>query len=464
MKKIITLFCFITGMQTAFAQADSIDTKLQTILAEKNEETRMDSLYNYFYLIANIDPALTQTITKKILTLAEKNLDKLAETYAISQLSVINYILGNKAKTLEFALKALKMAEPLNNATLMAIVYNRLALAYGAVDKEKEIEVFKQGLALHPKAKQSTIFTTLAFNIGDRYISQNKLDSALAYLQMGERLSLQTDGNMANPINLLHLARLYGKMNNPALANTYFAIAFDAADKSNSPRFKYFALYHLSEYFRKLNKQDSAVFYAQNAIDIVKNTPFSRLVKDPAKFLMNYYSNKNNDLALQYASLYINVSDSLANANKEQESYSLLFDEELRQRELNEQLVVMQQERQQNIQYALIALGIIILLTLYLLLSRSFITNTKLIEFFGIVALLIVFEFLNLLLHPFLERITSHSPVLMLLALVCIAALLVPLHHRVEKWATAKLVEKNKKIRLAAAKKTIEQLENSKSK
>jgi len=38
-------------------------------------------------------------------------------------------------------------------------------------------------------------------------------------------------------------------------------------------------------------------------------------------------------------------------------------------------------------------------------------------------------------------------------------ALLVPLHHKVEKWATAKLVEKNKKIRLAAAKKTIEQLE-----
>jgi len=37
--------------------------------------------------------------------------------------------------------------------------------------------------------------------------------------------------------------------------------------------------------------------------------------------------------------------------------------------------------------------------------------------------------------------------------------LLVPFHHKVEKWATSKLVEKNKEIRLAAAKKTIEQLE-----
>ena len=75
-------------------------------------------------------------------------------------------------------------------------------------------------------------------------------------------------------------------------------------------------------------------------------------------------------------------------------------------------------------------------------------------------ALLIVFEFLNLLLHPFLESITHHTPVLMLLALVFIAALLIPLHHRVEKWTTKMLVEKNKKIRLENAKKTIEKLEN----
>jgi hypothetical protein len=47
----------------------------------------------------------------------------------------------------------------------------------------------------------------------------------------------------------------------------------------------------------------------------------------------------------------------------------------------------------------------------------------------------------------------------MLLALVCIAALLVPLHHKLEKWATNKLVEKNKAIRLVAAKRTIEELE-----
>lgn len=38
-------------------------------------------------------------------------------------------------------------------------------------------------------------------------------------------------------------------------------------------------------------------------------------------------------------------------------------------------------------------------------------------------------------------------------------SIMVPLHHKLEKWATNKLIEKNKAIRLANAKKTIAQLE-----
>jgi Ca2+/Na+ antiporter len=103
-------------------------------------------------------------------------------------------------------------------------------------------------------------------------------------------------------------------------------------------------------------------------------------------------------------------------------------------------------------------LGILTFIITFLLLSRRHITHIKLIQLLAVVSLLLVFEFLTLLLHPFLECITHHSPVLMLLALVCIAALLVPLHHKLEKWATHKLVEKNKAIQLAVAKKTIQLL------
>jgi hypothetical protein len=92
------------------------------------------------------------------------------------------------------------------------------------------------------------------------------------------------------------------------------------------------------------------------------------------------------------------------------------------------------------------------------MINYSVIANSKLIHFLSVISLLIVFEFLNLLLLPLLGAVTHHSPVLILLAMVCVAALLVPLHHRLEHWITHKMVEKNNRIRLAAAKRTIQHL------
>jgi len=64
------------------------------------------------------------------------------------------------------------------------------------------------------------------------------------------------------------------------------------------------------------------------------------------------------------------------------------------------------------------------------------------VEFLGILALLLVFEFVTLLVHPYIERWTHETPVLTLLILVAIAAILVPLHHRTEHWVKSKLVRR----------------------
>lgn len=83
------------------------------------------------------------------------------------------------------------------------------------------------------------------------------------------------------------------------------------------------------------------------------------------------------------------------------------------------------------------------------------------ISFFAVLGLLLVFEFVNLFIHPWLAEFTHDSPLWMLLVLVLIAALLIPLHHKMEHIVKEKLVEKNKAIRLAAAKKTIDKLDKN---
>jgi hypothetical protein len=149
----------------------------------------------------------------------------------------------------------------------------------------------------------------------------------------------------------------------------------------------------------------------------------------------------------------------LIHVNKAAEIQSLSFEEQLREKEVSEAMHQQHEQRQHNIQLAVLAIGILLAIIIFLLLSNSFIVSHKVVGFLSVLVLLVVFEFMNLLLHPFLENITHDSPMLMLLALVLIAALIIPLHHRLEHWTTKKLVEKNKAIRLAKAKKTIEELE-----
>jgi hypothetical protein len=260
---------------------------------------------------------------------------------------------------------------------------------------------------------------------------------------------------------LMNLAGIHSKMGKEELAISYYNMALQETAGYSNPRYENLVYTSLAEHYCDRHQFDSCELFARKAITAVNNSSLFYLSSKPAQLLAEIYENKHCDSTLKYARLLKTANDSLNSSKANQQILLMTFDEDMRQQEAALEKIKTQQERRKNIQYVLIALAIISLLLLYLLLSRSFITNARMIEFFGIIALLIVFEFLNLILHPFLERVTHHSPVLMLLALVCIAALLVPLHHKVEKWTTKKLVEKNKQIRLAAARKTIQQLEKS---
>ncbi|MEO7523404.1 MAG: tetratricopeptide repeat protein, partial [Ferruginibacter sp.] len=300
-------------------------------------------------------------------------------------------------------------------------------------------------------------------NLADVYTEINNLDSALLYGQKSYQLCLQTNYLAYLPNILRELADIHAKLGNKEIAISYYNTAIKKAIEINSIRWKNQVYTSLGKYYFDINQPDSGFFYAKKAIDVVNNTPFSNKSIKPSKLLLEIYENKNSDSAIKYFKIYKAANDSLFSSKALQLTQAMTLENEMREQKLMEEKTNEVEQRNQNIQFALIAFGIITFLIVFLLLSRSFITNTKMIEFLGVVALLIVFEFLNLLLHPFLERVTHHSPVLMLLALVFIAALLVPLHHKLEHWATHKLVEKNKAIRLAAARKTIERLEKNNS-
>lgn len=219
-------------------------------------------------------------------------------------------------------------------------------------------------------------------------------------------------------------------MGDPKLAESYMQLAVEEGYRIGSAKYINLPYTALAEYHAAAGRNDSAIVYAKKAIDVVQGTPFSTMVMKPAQLLTELYRNTAVDSAFKYSEMYKTANDSLYNFKAIQQTQLMTFEEDARQQELAVVKAQEDEQRHANIQYASIALGIVVFILLFLVLSRSYIASAKVISFLSVVALLIVFEFLNLVLHPVIGSITHHTPWLMLLALVCIAALLVPLHHR----------------------------------
>jgi len=62
------------------------------------------------------------------------------------------------------------------------------------------------------------------------------------------------------------------------------------------------------------------------------------------------------------------------------------------------------------------------------------------IESMGLVATIMIFEFIALLLHGYLDKITNENPILLLLALIAVGIALEPLHNYFQDWLKRKLV------------------------
>ncbi len=462
MKLKIGFYFILLNFVCFEASPQNIDSILKEIAAEKNPDTRIDLIYGLYFNTLETNPLSGIDNAQKVLLQSQKNNDKIGEAMALSITGANYRQLGNTIKGLEYNFKALALADELGNVKLKAVINNALGNIYNdREDFKKAVQFYTASEKLSIISKSEKIQSFALINLGNAYNSLNKLDSALMFTQRAYELCVSNNFNDYTSSILTQLGTIQGKLGNATLALSYFDLGIKEAQKAKFPRHVFWAYAGLAKYYYDTKQIDSTSFYAKKAIAAVQFSSFPNLSIKPAKLLLDIYENSNSDSAIKYFKIYRAANDSIFNTKAIQQSQLITFEEDIRQSELAIELKNKETERKNNMQYILIAVGIVSFIIFYLLLSRKIITNTKLIEFLGVVALLIVFEFLNLFLHPFLEKITHHSPVLMLIALVMIASLLVPLHHKLEKMAKVKLVEKNKQIRLAEAKKTIKELSDS---
>ena len=467
MKKLLSLFCFIASMQTAFSQnsnytRDSLYAALKRTQKPAEQVSTLSNIAeNYGY---TGQPDSARAICQQMLKIATGFREDSLLASAYIQIGSYFGSTSDFKQALEFAFKGLDFAEKSKSIRFIWLANKQLGVYF------KQLKNFPEALkylvkstafiSQTAKAGGTDTYNRTYTHMAEVYLGLGQTDSALRYIQLTNELTPKED-RYGYARMLYIFAKVYQAKGDADLAENYYkkCIAFSASENIATPYIN--ATTEYGQYLLNTGQNDLSKQYALAGFNRATQSKNKLGVIDAAALLRKaYYAVGQKDSSYYFADMKDAYRDSVFNEQQANQIQNISFAQQIKEKEDEARLAEEAQQRKQNIQFVLIAFGIIIFVMLFLLLSRRHITNTKLIQFLGVVALLVVFEFLNLLLHPFLERITHHSPVLMLLALVCIAALLVPLHHKLEKWATHKLVEKNKAVRLAAAKKTIEDLEN----
>ena len=458
MKKTMLLWLLIISFSPSFSQSSLADSLKLLLQSEKQDTSRVMLLSKIGMSYIFEKPETGITYSQQGLDLSRTINYKKGEADCLNTLGDLNRVIGNFTFGIKYHLQALQIAEMINYQS--GVVASNFGIA-GAYEDEKDYsEALVYYYKLKPKLEAMNNLRGLGgieSSMGLCFLNLAQLDSALKYEQNAYQLQLNSPDRA---ISLARLGKIHTAMNNYDVALSFYRLGIPIAI-SNSDYNALTELYSgIFGLFEKRHQYDSSTYYGKKELAISQALGSPVAVADACSDLFSIYKkNKQTDSALKYLEAESAIRDTLFTRDKLRQQQALAVEEESRQREKQVELKIAAEKRKENIQFAAIAVGVISFIMLFFLVSRSIIINANWIRLLGVLALLVSFEFINLVIHPYLSRNTNDSPVLMLSALVVVGALLIPMHHKIEKWVIEKMVEKNKAIRLAAARKTIEQLE-----
>jgi tetratricopeptide (TPR) repeat protein len=458
MKRTIFLWLLSFYLAPTIAQSRLTDSLKLLLQKEKQDTNRVLLLVDIGGGYIFEKPETGLTYVQQGLELSRNIKYKRGEATCLNALGHLNRMIGNYTTGIKYHFQALQIFEMINDQSGITSSYFGIAANY-----EDEGD-YKEALLYYYKTKSAAEslhdieeLGGIESNMGLCFLNLGHLDSALKYEQNAYELQ------MNSPLKALVLARLgsiHAAMSNYDVALSFYRTGIPAAiAKSDNNALNELYL-GISTLFQKQQQYDSSIYYGKKALVTGQELGNPGAAADACSILFTSYK-KNNiiDSAFKYLELSAITKDTLITQDKLKQQQILAFQEKSRQQERETELKTAAEKRKQNIQFAALAIGVISFILLFLLLSRSIIINAKWIRFLGVLALLISFEFINLIIHPYLSHYTNDSPFLMLSALVVIGAMLIPLHHRIEKWVIEKMIEKNKRIRLTAAKKIIASIE-----
>jgi len=308
-------------------EADGLDLYA---LISSNQGKYVQSVKAYNEALALVEDENTEQNIWRISKFTNSTSPRLARlsmhATILQDMTTVFAVTENFEKELSTILHSLKIANSINDYTILSLVYSRFG---GIRLRNKEIDsaliFFKGSLVFEEKSGFRKYQSSTLNSIGDIYLSKKMYDSAKQNYFKG-------------------LASAQAMNNVVAFGDIYLSLA---------------------KYYKATGKYDSAVFYARSGLDIIKKTGSnSNYVKAYNTFVDIYKIFGKTDSVLLYLQLANAAKDSLLSSEKIKQFQNIGFDNQLRLQELEKESI---QTKNKIRTYALLGgLGVFLLVALVL--------------------------------------------------------------------------------------------------
>ena len=443
MRSLVFLLFFIHCAICGYTQITKTDSLSRLLAVEKTDTNRVTLMWRLAERYNSINPDTALQLSQQALLLARRISFTEGESRSLAIMATAQYLLGNYPKALNNYMLKLKIEEKrnsprnyvsaLSNIGLMYILLgeysNALSYLYRA---DAMVEVAGR------KARDELKYNIMV-NIGETYYRMNEPDSSGLYFRKALAIAQQTGDPFSLGAAMLGEANVLAMQDDHTAALQYYYPAFNYLNDGLNKEILCEVTLGMAKVYEKTNRKDSALFFGNKSFTMAEKGHFLSRQLDAAYFLSQHFKKlQRYDSAFSYLERASGLQEALKGQEKTREAMIISNNEQMRQAELAEQKLQEKEMRSKQLQLLVIAICIPMLFLLTLFISRIKI-HLMIVRFMGIISLLFLFEFITLLLHPMVADFAHHIPVVELLIFVSIAAVIIPMHHRLEHLLINKL-------------------------
>lgn len=433
--------CLLVPVSGLNAQQNNVDSMRNLLRLESQDTTRVKLLWQLARDMGGYNPDTAQYLSQQALFLARKIRYLEGESRALGVLANTLVKIGNYPKALELNIQKLQIEEKRNKPRNLASVLMNIGVVYVLQEEyPKALDYYRKADSVIRANNVEDMKYYINLNIGDIFNRVDISDSAFHYFSTSLGIARTLGDEDLIGTSMTGLGHTYLKKGNYAASAINYRTGIALLTAAKDDEILCEALLGLANLFEKTNQPDSASIYANASRELAKKAGFLNKELEAAEFLSGHYQKvRSIDSAFMYVGVVRGLNDSVNSKSRIRESQVITSNEQYRQMELEEQRRTERAQRFKQLQMLLIAIFIPGFFLLTLVLSRVII-HIKVIRALGVLSLLFLFEYLTLLLHPTVADLTHHTPVLEILIFVVVAAVLIPLHHKLEHWFIHKLL------------------------